>query len=167
MTRRQQDLSRNISFLISVLVRYPEVSTVKYDPRERTICFTALVQEATDATRSAGRLSDALTLLNQLEGRFPERLAVETADLGGLTSFSVTRDIYTLTPEEVYTAIEFLRQEHPDRVISDPLNYAYMDEEWWVQEELIEEMLKDLGRGRTARNLLAFREEGRVVLFRQ
>lgn len=169
MVRRQEDerISRNVSFLISILVRYSEISTVKYDPRDRTIRFTVLVNQIEGVDKSVNRLNEALSLFNHLQQRAPETLAVGQESLGEMVSFSVIRDIYTLTAEEIYTAVEFLRQEFPDKVVADPLNQAFLEEEWWVQEELIEEMLRGLGRGRTARNLLAFREDGRVILFQK
>lgn len=160
-------LPRAVSYLITLLVRYPEVSTVRYNPREKSIRFTFMVEDAKSATRAAERLLEALELYNHLSGREPVLMTTEVEDLGSLVLLGVTRDVHSLTQEEIFTAVEFLQQELEGRLISDASATPEHEEEWMLQEEMIEEMLRDLGRGRGGKALHVFRDEGRVVLFQK
>lgn len=171
MGRRKSDdrISRSVSLLISMLVRYPEVGSVKYDPRQQTIRLRLLVSgpmTEDEFERMHRLLVDTLEVYNQLDNRRPAVLEVARESFGELTAVSITRDVPTMSPAEIWTIVEFFREWFPERLTSEPDDQIGEDE-LLAQDEMIEEILADLERGRSGRDLIAIREEGRVMVFQK
>lgn len=167
--KRDEHISRSVSLLISVLVRYPEVGTVKYEPRQQTICISLLVQgelPAEEFQRVKEDLAEALEVYHLLEQRSHSVLEVQQESYGGLTSLTVARDAASLTPEEIYMLIEFFRERFHGRLVTETIDFA-ADDEMTAQDEMIEEILFDLEQSHTDRNLIAIREDGRVMVFQK
>ena len=167
--RRDDPVSRSVGLLISVLVRYPEVGTVKYEPRQQTIRMSLLVTgelSETDWTRTEDKLFETLEVYHMLEQREPTVVHVEAENLGDLTTVSLTRDVATLTPEEIYTILEFFRERFSGRLVTEQIEMGSEDD-WMAQDEAIESMLATLEQGRSKGNLIAIREEGRLMMFQK
>ncbi|HWI60551.1 MAG TPA: hypothetical protein VNT75_01795 [Symbiobacteriaceae bacterium] len=167
--RRDDPVSRSVGLLISVLVRYPEVGTVKYEPRQQTIRMSLLVTgelSEADWTRTESKLFETLEVYHMLEQREPAVVNVEAENLGHLTSVSLTRDVSTLTPEEIYTVVEFFREHFSGRLVTEQIEMG-SEEDWMAQDEAIENMLATLEQGRSKGNLIAIREEGRLMMFQK
>lgn len=167
--RREDPVSRSVGLLISVLVRYPEVGTVKYEPRQQTIRMSLLITgELTedDWTRTEDTFFDTLEVYHMLEQRQPAVLHVEADNLGDLTTVSITRDASTLTPEEIYTIVEYFRERFSGRLVTEPVEMGNEDE-WLAQDEAIENMVANMEQSRSGRNLIAIREDGRVMVFQK
>lgn len=167
--RREDPVSRRVSLLISVLVRYPEIGTVKYEPRQQTIRMSLLVTgELSEAEwrETEDKLFDTLEVYHMLEHREPAVVQVDAENLGAVTSIAITRDAVTFTPEEIYTIVEFFRERFSGRLVMEAIDMGG-DEEWTAQDEAIETMLADLEQSRSNRNLIAIREDGRVMVFQK
>lgn len=162
-------MSRSVSLLVSTLVRYPEVGMVKYEPRLQTIRMSLLMTgEFTDADWEAARqtLLETLDVYHMLEQRRPATLEVVRESYGELTAVSVTRDVPTFSPEEIYTILEFFRERFSGRLVTEVMDWAGEDD-LAAQDEMIEEILIDLEESRSGRNLIAIREDGRVMVFQK
>ena len=165
--RRDDQVSRSVGLLISVLVRYPEIGTVKYEPRQQTIRMSLLITgELTEAdwTRTEATLFETLEVYHMLEQREPSVVRVDAENLGNLTAISLTRDVTTLTPEEIYTIVEFFRERFTGRLVTEPVEMG-SEEDWMAQDEAIESMLATVEQNRSKGNLIAIREEGRLMVF--
>lgn len=158
---------RSLHLLLSFAVRYPEISTVRYDPRQQTLKLGFLLRgEVTKSefSQTERKLQEMLEIYHLLEQRQPSVVAIAQDSLGELTSLSLERDIASLKPEELYTVVEFVRGRFADRVITEEIG-VYGEEDMIAQDEMIEEMLESLSRGRTGSNLIAIREDGRLMFF--
>jgi hypothetical protein len=82
----------------------------------------------------------------------------------GVSVFEMTRDTGSLSQEEISLVIELMRSFFHDALVVDSTE-GPLDEEHAVQEELIQEMLEDIREESASRKLIAFREEGRVLVF--
>ena len=92
---------------------------------------------------------------------------LENSSLGDhLTMVEIRRDVSTLTQEEISLVIALMRMEFRQQLVVDPGDSLYEDE-LALQDEMIEQMLEDLRESRSDRRLVAFREEGRVMVFNQ
>ena len=172
MVNRKRDdrISRSVSVLVSMLVRYPEVGTVKYEPRQQTIRMGLVITGAmTDAdwNRTEQDLFDTLDVYHLLEQRQPSVLDVAMESYGELTSIAITRDVATFSPEEIYTIVEFFKERFAGRLVTEVVDWPANEDEMIAQDELIEELVADLEENRTSRNLIAIREDGRVMVFRK
>ncbi len=169
MGHRKSDepTSRSVGLLISMLVRYPEVGTVKYDPRHQTIRMGLLASgtlEETEFQRMRQRLIDTLEVYNLLDQRRLAVLEVTHESFDNLTAFAITRDVGTMSPPEIWTIVEFLRDWFAGSLVTEPVDLGGEDE-MLAQDEMIEEILDDLEGGKGAHDLIAIREEGRVMVF--
>jgi hypothetical protein len=171
MVRRHKDdrISRSVSLLISMAVRYPEISTVKYEPRQQTVRLGLLITgdlSAEDWAQTEAAFLDTLDVYLLLQQRQPAVMEIERESFGDLTAITISRDSASCTPEEIYTMVEFFRERMGDRLVSEQFDYG-AEEEWTAQDEMIEEILADLDSGRPLRNLIAIREDGRLVVFQK
>ena len=163
-------MSKSVSLLISILVRYPEVGSLHYDPQEQAMRFTFLLAQAlseADFAQLEQRLAGSLDALSYLESRPPRQFRLERSVLGDhLTMIEMHRDVGSLTQEEISLVITLIRSTFRQELIIDPGDSLYEDE-LALQDEMIEQMLEDLRDSRSDRRLVAFREEGRVLVFNQ
>ena len=163
-------MSKSVSLLISILVRYPEVGSLHYDPLTQELRFTFLLTRALSEGETAAlreRVVASLEALGHLEGRTMLECHLENSSLGDhLTMVEIRRDVSTLTQEEISLVIALMRMEFRQQLVVDPGDSLYEDE-LALQDEMIEQMLEDLRDSRSDRRLVAFREEGRVLVFNQ
>lgn len=162
-------MSRRLSPLIAMLVRYPEIGTVKYDPRQQVIHFTLLITgglSAEEFGRLRQLLTDTLEVYNLMDQRRPAVLQLRQESYGELTSLAITRDVVTLTPAEIWTIIEFFRDRFETRLVAEPTDLVGEDE-LIAQDEMIQQIVAELEGGRTGRDLIAIREDGRVMVFQK
>lgn len=163
----EEPTSRSVHVLLSYAVRYPEIATVRYDPKRRTLRFSFLVtgpvpeKEFAMVERKVRETLDVYHILGQRRA-----LVIEVAHegLGELNTIALERDISTLTPEELFTVVEVIRDLFAGRVIAENID-LYGEEEMLLQEEMIEEMLASLAERRSKTNLIAIREDGRLMFF--
>lgn len=110
--------------------------------------------------------SDTLDVYHRLSQRTPNWIELSQESYGELTAIAIVRDVLSLSPEEIYTIVEFFRERFPDRLVSEAIEFAHEDE-WIAQDEMIADLLADVEEGRKGRNLIAIREDGRVMVFQK
>jgi hypothetical protein len=168
--KRDDRISRSVSLLVSMLVRYPEVATVKYEPRQQTIrmglIFKGPLQDS-EWDRVEQDLFDTIEVYHLMQQREPGALEMEREEFGDMTSVALTRDVATFTPEEIYTIVEFFKERFAGRLMAESVDWPVTEDDMMAQDELIEDILADLENSRTSKNLIAIREEGRLMVFRK
>ncbi len=163
----QQEVSDSIGLLISILVRYPEVGTINYDPLKQNLKFTfILTGELAEAklVNFKKKVIESIETYNSLEGRSPACIEVNYYPGDNFTMFEITRDFRTLTQEEISLAIDLVYLNFKQNLVTEKSEYL-VEEDLLMQEELIEQMLESLKTSFPQKNLIAFREEGRVLVF--
>ncbi|MCR4425755.1 MAG: hypothetical protein NUW23_06125 [Firmicutes bacterium] len=160
--------SSSVGLLVSILVRYPEICTVSYVPDARSLEFSFMVARALKPeefedfrTRALSSISVYLHLL-RLEQAPVAKIAACYID--GITQIQMTRDVSTLTGEEISLLIGLVLEAFGEDLIKDRSD-ALEEEEMEVQEEFIENLLADLKETMQEKKLIGYREEGRVVVF--
>lgn len=168
--RRSDDRpSRSVSLLISMLVRYPEVATVRYEPEQQHLRVGLLISGDLSHVQweeLQEGFADTLEVYWQLSGRKPATLMMERESYGEMAAITIIRAADSLSPEEVYTWMEFFRDRLAGRLLTESVEFSG-EEELLAQDELIEDLLHDMHEGRSGRNLIAIREDGRVMLFQK
>ncbi len=161
------EVSDSIGLLISILVRYPEVGTINYEPIKQELKFTFIfscVLEESQLVNFKKKVIDSIETYNQLDGRTTGIIGVKHQLCGNFTMVEITRDVGTITQEEISMVIELVHMNFAKNLISEKNDYL-QEEELLMQEELIEHMLENLKVSSPEKNLFAFREEGRVLVF--
>jgi len=162
-----QTMSRSVGLLISILVRYPELGTINYEPHHKTLKFTFLLTKLL-TEREFSHWERMLTLSLDTYWYIQKRRArvfeTHRSAFGKITVLEIVRDIDTLTREEISLVIELVRAEFGQLLVIDA-EESLLEEDMVLQEELIQQMLEDFKLSRQDKNLIAFREEGRVLVF--
>lgn len=165
---QEDKVSKSTGLLVSILVRYPELATINYDPRSQTLKFTLMVRRAqkkTNFARFQRRLQVSVETLKFLEGKPAGTFAVSREDFGKVSVFEITRDVHTLTQEEISMLIHLFQEEFDARLVRDEAPEYVFEDDTVIQEEVIDRMLEDLKGSRQEKDLIAVREEGRVLVF--
>ena len=99
-SKPQEDVSDSIGLLISILVRYPEVGTINYDPLNQQLKFTFIfsrVLEENELVNFKKIVRESIETYNKLEGRIPVFVDSSYHLCESFTMFEVTRDVGTLS----------------------------------------------------------------------
>lgn len=161
------EVSDSIGLLISILVRYPEVGTINYEPRDQVLRFTFMLAQpvAVEQVQEFEKMfRKSLEVYNYLEDREPRVINLHHTWNDQLMSLEVQRDVATLSRDEINLIMALVREEFGTSLVVEN-NDEVQEEELILQEELIDHMLESVKGTASERQLIAFREEGRVMVF--
>lgn len=159
--------SPSVGLLISVLVRYPEIASVQYEHRNKSLKFSFLLSgtaagDELDLTR--GLILSSLQALFYIQGKTPGLVDVLLDNHDNITVIQIRRDVASLSQEEISMVTEIMKERFGGSLfVERPEGFG--DDDTAMQEEMIQEMLEDLKESKLQRNLVAFREEGRVLVY--
>lgn len=163
----KEDLTNSISLLISILIRYPEVAKINFDPENHVLKFTFMyagVLSDTEIDELKHNILSSIEVYNTLECKYPQVVNLDYKISDNLTMIEIQRDVDTLVQEEIALMVELFRQSIHKSLITEESDQL-VDEDLMVQEELIEHMLESIKTKSENKRLYAFREEGRVLVF--
>jgi len=158
-----------VGLFVSILVRYPEVATVTYRRDTHSVKLTFLVRSALSAKRVASfraLVEKSVRVYTTLRRRTVRLMELEARVSSPVSVLEMRRDIESLTQGELSMILALAAEAFGKDLVVDRLPDVEHDE-LAAQEELIEEMLEDLRESPHEPNLIAFREEGRVLVFNQ
>ncbi len=162
-----ESFSNSMSLIAFLLVRYPEVGSVRFDPAEKTLQF-CFVLDAVIVLEEFEKFHEQLLLslssISQLQDKELGSTVITYAEYDNLTFVEVTRDIDFLNQEEISLIIGVVQQFFEGKLLLDQEDIV-QDEDVMMQEEMIEHMLEDLKDSHQEKRLIGFREEGRVMVF--
>ncbi|MDK2820534.1 MAG: hypothetical protein PWP31_499 [Clostridia bacterium] len=161
------EVSDSISLLISILVRYPEVGTINFDSQKQILRFNFMLTQplaSDDIKEFQNKFRKSLEVYNALENRQPKVIKLDHKPHDQLMILEVQRDVATLSHYEIGLIMALVREEFGTKLVAEN-NDNVMEEELILQEELIDHMLESVKGKVSERQLIAFREEGRVMVF--
>ena len=162
-----ESFSNSMSLIAFLLVRYPEIGSVRFDPVQKTLQFSfvlvkSLAKEEFELFKDNLLLS--LNNMTQLQERAAGTIEVNYAEYDGLTFLEIVRNIDALTQEEIALITGVIHEFFEEYLLLDQED-TLQEEDTVLQEEMIEHMLEDLKDSRQEKRLIGFREEGRVLVF--
>ena len=93
---------KHIDLLISLLVRFPQIGTVHYEPEERALRLVFLIQDAQDNFEEFVQTFQAhLSLFHGLRQEKVGFVSLKKTETGRLTSIEVLRELGRLSLEEL------------------------------------------------------------------
>ncbi len=167
MVTGREDVTGSVGLLISILVRYPEVATINFDPDRQVLKFTFIASRMLARREIAAvkeRLLDSIEVFSMLEGKQTRVSLIDHQICGHLTMIEVQRDVETLVQEEIALIVQLLRQLLEDNLVTEA-NDSLFEEDLLIQEEIIEHMLDSIRSTAQDKHLFAFREDDRVLVF--
>ena len=165
--RGREDVADSVGLLFSILVRYPEVATINFDPDRQVLSFNFIIAGLVDQSRMdfiERRLLDSIEVFNKLSNKKIRLSLVQRKDCDCFNMIEIQRDVETLVREEIALIVVILRQYFENILVTDE-NSPLLEEDLLIQEEIIEHMLESVKGYAGDKEIFAFREEGRVMVF--
>lgn len=165
--KTQKEIPDSTSLLISILVRYPEVASINFDPGRQCLKFTFIFArkfKREEFKELKQMVMDGIHTYNLLESKKEVKLSIKHQVFDHFTSVEVVRDVETLDHEEIALIVELLRAELGGILMVES-NEELFEEELAVQEELIDRMLENIKKFSSDKYLFAYRDEGKVMVF--
>ncbi|MDF9407432.1 MAG: hypothetical protein A4E52_01297 [Pelotomaculum sp. PtaB.Bin013] len=164
---KNNDVNSSVGLLISILVCYPEVAAINFDPEKQLLRFTFMYSKVlidNELNDLKARLLSSIEVYNLLEGKDNNVILLNSQICDNLTIIEVQRDVNTLVQEEITLIVELFRQYFNNNLVTEGYDY-YIEEEIVAQEEMIGHMLERMKGTSQDKYLFAFREEGKVLVF--
>lgn len=159
--------SDTISLVCALLVRYPEVASIRSAPGEGLIRFSFALRRRLD--RAAQR-----SIVEQIEAHAQGFLAltreqgatvVECESEKGLSFVHVSRDLESFSKDELTMLTSLMAERFGAALVRNPVPDEHPDEDPAFQEELVEAAIEALRDPAQSKSLVGFREEKRVLVY--
>lgn len=162
-----EEISDGVNLLISILVRYPEIGTIRFDQQSNSLKTTFMLSSIPndhEFKEIRQLLIDSIAAYHMLEGLEAQHAEIELTTYDRMAMLTILRDVHTLSKGEFALLITLLRECFRERLVSES-NDILLEEDLLIQEEQIDSMLENMKQQHIAQSLIGFREDGRVVVF--
>ena len=162
--------SDSVSLLISILVRFPQIGTVKIDSKKQVLWLNFMLAQsvvAEEIDKFQQQTLAALGAYHHITGQTATVFQIETKQpYEKFCLLSIGRDLASVTRGELSLLITLLSEHFKDRIIFDDSEFMPdMFDEFSFPDDFIDSMLENVKFHHTAKNLTALRENGRVLVF--
>ena len=157
-----------VSLVCALLVRFPELSSIRSMPADGNVRLTFAVRSRLDK-RAQAALADAVD--DHVNGYLmlakDEARAVHTDCEGDRTTtfVHVTRDTETFSKEELELLVTLLRDRFGETLVRNPLPEDHLDADPAAQDEAALYAVEALRDPAQSKSLVGFREEARVLVY--
>jgi len=162
-----EQVADGVNLLISILIRYPEITTISFDPETHTLKQTFMLSGIPlekEFLKVRKIILDSIAVYHCIEGITDKNVDIHLSTYENVAMLHIIRDIRTLTKGEIALTISLLKEQFRSSLIVDD-GETMLDEELVLQEELIDNMLNNATRSCSGRRLVGIREDGRVIVF--
>jgi hypothetical protein len=157
------NVPKGVGLLISILVRYPEVCSVRYLQQEHALKFRFMLQLANDEELITQKIREALEVFHRFEGDTMQICEVEQKRQEHLSLLTITRDVGSMSRTEVGLLVDLVKAKWQKQLIFDEAELS--DEELLFQDEVIGQILQSFSEVSLDKGLIAVREEGKVLVY--
>jgi hypothetical protein len=157
-----------VNRVVALLVRFPELHSVRSNPADATLTLSFAVRERLDRVKQralADRVSEHLRAFLDLRGDVPAKIALACDRDTAVTFVNVTRDAASFAREELELLVALFADAYGDRLVRDGASAAQPDDDPAVRDELVEVALDALRDPTQRQRLVGFREEQRVLVY--
>lgn len=154
--------------LISMLIRYPEVTSVRYEPSTKSIVLSFFLQGFTEPKLIEDCQCELQTYIEMcavLEGKRANVGKLEFTTHDQLTIITYGQSIDLITNSEILLLTHILHSYFSGQVTLEPISIGQDDLQY--QEELINRLLGHREEFNEEKHVLAYREDGRVYVYNQ
>ena len=157
-----------VSLICALLVRFPEVASIRSLPGERTVRLTFALRRRLD--RSAQRelveaVDDHVRSFLALSKDEAGTLHIECDSDRSMTFVHVTRDLETFTKDELELHVALFGDRFGDALVRNPVPDDHLDADPAAQDEAALCAVEALRDPAQSKSLVGFREEKRVLVY--
>ncbi len=162
--------SDSVSLLISILVRFPQIGTVKIDSKKQVLWLNFMLSQAVESEEIARFQKQTIEILqayHHITGLVPTCLQIDAQHpYEKFCLLSIGRDIASLTRGELSLIITALSDNFKDKLMMDESSFEpELFDDFGFPDDLIDSMLENMKFQRIVKSLTALRENGRVLVF--
>ncbi|HVN69588.1 MAG TPA: hypothetical protein VMU38_08085 [Candidatus Binatia bacterium] len=157
-----------VSLVCALLVRFPELTSIRSGPADRTLRLTFAVRRRFDraAQRAlAEALEEHVTSFLALGKDAPAILGVECEGDRSLTFVHVTRDLESFSKEELELQVGFFSDRCGEALVRSPHPDDHLDSDPAAEDEAALYAIEALRDPAQSKSLVGFREEKRVLVY--
>ena len=162
-----ENVADSVGLLISMLVRYPEIGTVNFDPLTHGLKLTFIVAGTygdKDIKIFTEKLLDSINVYHELAEITTRIFSIDWQKGDDCLVMELKRDVDSLSLEELSFLIELFGIQFNQSLISEN-NEDMFEEDLQLQEEIILHMLENMKKNMPDKRLIAYREDGKVLVF--
>jgi hypothetical protein len=157
-----------VSLVCALLVRFPELASIRSMPADRTVRLTFAIRTRLDkaAQRAISEaIEDHVGGLLMLTAGESSTLKVECESDRSTSFLHVTRDLESFTKDELEMIVSLLRQRYADALVRNPQPDDHFDGDPIAQDEAALYAVEALCDPAQSKSLVGFREEKRVLVY--
>ncbi|MGH7659662.1 MAG: hypothetical protein ACRENA_01935 [Vulcanimicrobiaceae bacterium] len=167
-TRVPMENSDTVSSIVSLLVRFPEISSLWSHPTDGTLLLTYVVGRRLTKPEQrdlAAMLDDHVRAFVALEGRDVRMINVRCETDQKVTFVHCTRDSASFTREELLLQIGMLGERFGDALVKNPVEDPPDEEMAALEDEEVEHAIDAMRDPAQKRSLVGYRDEKRVMVY--
>jgi hypothetical protein len=157
-----------VNRVVALLIRFPELHSVRSNPTDATLALSFAVRERLDRAnraRLAERVCEHVRAFLDLRNESPSKIAVACDGEGAVSFVHVTRDAASFAREELELLVAIFADEYGDRLVRDGAAALPIDDDPAARDEQVEVALDALRDPTQRQRLVGFRDEQRVLVY--
>jgi hypothetical protein len=167
-TRSPVENADTVSLVCALLVRFPELASIRCGPTDRTLRLTFAIRQRLDkAAQSAlaEAVDEHVRGFLALSKEEPDVLRVEYEGDRYLTLAHVTRDFESFSKDELELLVGFFSDRCGDTLVRNPHPDDHFDADPAADDEAALYAIEALRDPTQSKSLVGFREEKRVLVY--
>jgi hypothetical protein len=168
MSMRVVENADTVSLVCALLVRFPELASIRSGPTERTLRLTLAVRQRLDRAAQAAlgeAVEEHVRSFLALAKEEPTALRVECEGDRTMTFVHVTRDLETFSKEELELQVGFFNGRFGDALVRNPHPDDHLEGDPAAEDEAALYAIEALRDPAQSKSLVGFREEKRVLVY--
>jgi hypothetical protein len=168
MNARVVENADTVSLVCALLVRFPELASIRSGPADRTLRVTFAVRQRVDRAGQsalAEAIEDHVRSFLALVKEEPRVLHVECEGDRTLTFIHVTRDLESFSKEELELQVAFFSDRCGEALVRNPHPDEHVDADPAAEDEAALYAIEALRDPAQSKSLVGFREEKRVLVY--
>ncbi|WP_110953206.1 hypothetical protein [Anaerosinus massiliensis] len=156
-----------VNLLVSILVCYPEIGTINFDPMNNLLKMTFVLNKIPSGEEFLmikTKLLQSVLTYHVLEELKANTIDIQMDSYEGVAFIRVFRDMDTLSKGEFALISTLMKECFSESLVTDG-NATPTEEDGIFQEDFIDNMIGNVKINQMASNLIGIREEGRVMIF--
>jgi hypothetical protein len=157
-----------VSLVCALLVRFPELASIRSMPAEGSVRLTFALRARLDKRAQAGlaeTIDDHINGYLMLAKDEARTTRVECEGDRSTTFIHVTRDTDSFSKEELELIVALLRERYPEVLVRNPQPEDHLDADPAAQDEAALYAIEALRDPAQSKSLVGFREEARVLVY--
>ncbi|HEY0614995.1 MAG TPA: hypothetical protein VGC96_10160 [Candidatus Elarobacter sp.] len=157
-----------VNRVVALLLRFPELHSVRSSPADATLTLSFAVRERLDRAKGpvlTEQVNDHVRAFLDLRGEEPLKLGVAVERDLAFSFVHVTRDAASFSREELYLLVALFADVFGARLVRDGENTAQADDDPAARDEAVDVALDALRDPAQRQRLVGFREEQRVLVY--